>query len=176
MYLQYPLEALARRRGEGNQLDFARAARLLLRNTDEAVFKPLDRGLAILAANEAALEEPRRILQEMYGDLVEVRDPRVRRIPGTPVREPIMQVRITARRENAPALLAELRKRGARLLDESAHSRVYVVRAEAPLAALLGLPARIDSLTGGLGMHSIRLVRYGPAHGPCIKKNALNSQ
>src|SRR5688572_25104172 len=161
MYLQYPLEALARRRGSVDQLEFARAARRVLPNTDEAVFEPLDRGLAIFAANEAALQEPRRILHEVYGDLVEVRDPKVRRIPGSPLREPIMQIRITARRENAPALLAELRKRGARLLDESSHSRVYVVRAEAPLAALLGLPARIDTLTSGLGMHSIRLVRYG---------------
>ena len=160
MYLQYPLETLVRRRGNVNQLEFARAALRVLPNTRQAVLKPLNRGLAIFAANEAALEEPKRMLQEMYGDMVEVRDPRVRHIPGTPLREPIMQVRITAPRENAPALAAELRRRGARLLDESLLTRLYVVRAEAPLAALLGLPARIDGLTSGLGTHWIRLVRY----------------
>jgi|SRR5688572_6205045 len=161
MYLQYPLEALARRRGAANQLEFARAALRLLPSTRETAFAPLDRGLAIFAANEAAFEEPKRVLQQMYGDLVEVRDPRVRHIPGTPLREPIMQVRITAQRENAPALLAELRRRGARLIEETSRTRVYVVRAEAPLVALMGLSARIDSITGGLGMHSMRLVRYG---------------
>ena len=163
MYLEYPLEALARRRGEVDQLEFARAARRVLPNTGEAVFAQVEGGLAILAANEAALEEPKRMLQELYGEGVEVRDPRARHIPGTPPREPIMQIRITAQREHAPALVAELRGRGACILDQSFHSRLYVVRSEAPLAALLGLPARIDRITGGVGTHWIRLVRYAQA-------------
>ena len=170
MYLQYPLETLVRRRGNVNQLEFARAALRVLPNTRCAVFKPLDRGLAIFAASESAFEEPKQMLREMYGDLVEVRDPRVRHIPGTPVREPIMQVRITAPRMNASALVAALRRRGARILDERLLTRLYVVRAEAPLAALLGLPAQVDQITSGLGTHWIGLLRYLPVrtdpHGP----------
>jgi hypothetical protein len=169
MYLQYPLEALVRRRGNANQLEFARAAQRAMPRARQAVLHPLDRGLAIFAANEAALEEPKRVLREAYGDLVEMRDPRVRYLPGTPLREPIMQIRITARRAHADALLAELRQRGAQLLDESLLTRVYVLRAEAPLAALLGLPARIDAITAGQGMYWIWLARYGevpPPEGP----------
>jgi len=160
MYFQYPLETLARKRASVRQIDFAREARRVLADTDEVVFQPLDLGLAILAANEDALEEPRRILREMYGDFVEVRDPRVRYMPGP--HEPIMHVRITAKRDNAPAILRELRNRGARLLEECTRNRVYIVRAEARLATLLGLPARLDEITEGLAMHSIRLIRYAP--------------
>ena len=160
MYFQYPLETLARKRASVRQIDFAREARRVLADTDKVVFQPLDLGLAILAANEDALEEPRRILHDMYGDFVVVRDPRVRYMPGP--HEPIMHVRITAKRDNAPAILRELRNRGARLLEECTRNRVYIVRAEARLATLLGLPARLDEITEGLAMHSIRLIRYAP--------------
>jgi len=166
MYFQYPLEALARKRASLNQIDFAREARRVLSDSDEVMFEPLDRGLAIFAAHEDALEEPRRILQDVYGDFVEVRKPRVRYMPGEPAHEPIMHVRVTARREHAAALLRELRRRGARMLEECTRNRVFIVRAEAPLESLLGLPARLEELTDGLAMHSIRLVRYAPVGGP----------
>ena len=97
MYLQYPLETLARKRGTFNQLEFANAALRVLPNTRQAVLAP---------------HEPKRVLHEAYGDSVEVRDPRVRYLPGSPLREPIMQVRITSRREDASAVPSELRKRG----------------------------------------------------------------
>ena len=83
-------------------------------------------------------------------------------MPGEPAHEPIMHVRVTARRENAAAVLRELRMRGARMLEECTRNRVFIVRSEARLEALLGLPARLDELTDGLAMHSIRLVRYAP--------------
>src|SRR5687768_15500807 len=162
MYFQYPLEALARRRASTRQLEFAREARRVLDDSDEVMFEPLDRGLAIFAAHEEALLEPRRILRDMYGDFVELRPPRVRYMPGEPAREPVMHVRITARREYASALLLELRQRGARLLEECTRDRTFIVRAEAPLAALLGLPARIAQITDGSAMHAIRLLRYAP--------------
>ena len=166
MYFQYPLEALARRRASVNQIDFAREARRVLSDTDEVMFEPIDRGLAIFAAHEDALEAPRRILRDKYGDFVEVRSPRVRLMPGEPAHEPIMHVRVEARRDHAFVLLRELRRRGARLLEECMRNRVFIVRAEAPLGSLLGLPATLHELTGGLAMHSIRLVRYAPVGGP----------
>jgi hypothetical protein len=165
MYFQYPLESLARRRAALDQLAFAREARRVLADSDDVVFEPHARGLAIFAAHEEALEPPRRILREVYGDFVEVRQPKVRYLPGAPAHEPVMHVRITARREHAAALLAELRARRVRLLEECTRGRLFIVRADAPLAALLGLPGRIDAITGGLGQHDIRLVRYAPLPG-----------
>ena len=165
MYFQYPLESLARRRAGADQLAFAREARRVLADTDEVMFEPLDRGLVIFAAHEEALEAPRRILREVYGDFVEVRQPKVRYMPGEPAHEPVMHVRVTARREHASALVAELRRRGARLLEECTRARLFILRAQAPLAALLGLPARLDEITQGHAMHSIRLVHYAPVQG-----------
>lgn len=162
MYFQYPLEFLARRRATAHQSDFARHARSMLEDTDEVIFEPIDRGLVILAAHEGALEEPKRILEHAYGDFVEVRGPKVRYMPGEPEHEPIMHVRISARRRSSHALLRELNRRQARILEECTRPNVFIVRAEAPLASLLGLPARLDEITGGLATHSIRLIRYAP--------------
>lgn len=164
MHFQYPLESLARKRATTHQSDFAQQARSMMADSDEVIFEPLDRGLAIFAAHEAALEEPKRILRHAYGDFVEVRGPRVRYMPGEPAHEPIMHVRISARRQSSHALLWELNRRHARILEECTRSNVFIVRAEAPLAALLGLPARVDAITDGLGTHSIRLLRYAPVH------------
>lgn len=126
------------------------------------VYEPLDRGLAIFAANEEALAEPAQVLQEIYGDDVVLRHPKVRYMPGEPKYEPIMHVRVVARREFAAAVMHELRSRGARLIEQCTRSRAFIARAEAPLALLLGLPALLEEMTGGNAVATIRLVRYAP--------------
>jgi hypothetical protein len=165
MHFQYPLESLARRRAALDQLAFAREAHGMLADSDEVMSQPLSHGLAIFAAHEDALEGTRSILRDLYGDFVQVRQPKVRYMPGMPAHEPIMHVRVSARREHAVVLVAELKRRGARVVEECLRSRVFIVRAEAPLAALLGLPGRLDEMTQGLAQHSIRLVRYAPIQG-----------
>lgn len=162
MYYQYPLEILARKRGTLSQIEFAREAKRVLFDTDELLAQPGDRGLAILAANEEALSQPARVLRDVYGDFVELRRPRIRYMRGDPVHEPIMHVRISVRREYIGRVLAELRLRDARILEECHRSRTYIVRAESPLVALLGLPARLDAITGGSADCAIRLIRYAP--------------
>ena len=162
MYYQYPLETLARRKRADSQMEFARQARTALQDSDELLARPIATGLALFAANEDALEEPARILRDIYGDFVEVRSPRVRVIAGEPAQEPVMAVRVTARAEHAVAITAELRRRRARILEECFRARTFIVRAEAPLALLLGLPAVVRAITGGTADPSIRLVRYAP--------------
>ena len=162
MYYQYPLETLARRKRSASQIDFARQARSALQDTDELLARPLEAGLALFAANEDALVEPARILRDIYGDFVEVRSPRVRVIPGEPDQEPVMAVRVAARGEHAGAIVGELRRRDALILEECLRGRVFIVRAEAPLARLLGLPAAVRAITGGTAEPAIRLVRYAP--------------
>jgi hypothetical protein len=160
MHYQYPLETLARRRSTTSQLEFAREACRTLSDSDEILFEPYEHGLAIFAANEDALEAPARILRELYGDFVELRHPQVRYIPGRPPQEPIMSVRITTRADLAGRVLAELRMRSVRMLEQCIRGRILILRAEAPLASLLGLPARLDAITDGTAVHSIRLLRY----------------
>jgi len=162
MLYQYPLETLARRRATTSQIDFARHARQVLVDTDEAVFEAYEHGLAIFTANEDALAPPVLLLREMYGDFVEVRTPRVRLIPGDPPQEPVMLARITARAEFGTKIRSELKARGARLLELCVRGRVEIFRAEGSLRSLLGLPARLDAITDGTATHVIRLVRYAP--------------
>ena len=166
MLYQYPLETLARRRATTNQADFARAARRVLVDTDDAVFEAHDHGLAIFTANEDALAAPVHLLRDMYGDFLEVRRPRVRMIPGDPPQEPIMEARVTTRTEFGARIRSELKARGATLLEQCVRGRVEVIRAEGPLHALLGLPARLDAITDGTAAHAIRLVRYAPVSTP----------
>ena len=162
MYYQYPLEALARMRGNRSQLEFARAARAALDENDEILLEPLDNGLVIFAAHEEALASPVRALGEIYGDGLEIRGPKVRNMPGEPPQEPIMHVRITTRPEWVACVLRELHLRRAHLLEECARGRIVVLRAEAPLSLLVGLPGLLDAMTGGDTTCTVRLVRYSP--------------
>jgi hypothetical protein len=162
MYYQYPLEILARKRGAPSQIAFAREARRMLVDTDELLAQPCDRGLEILAANEKVLSRPARVLADVYGDALELRRPRIRYMPGDPIREPIMHARITARRRYAGRVVSELRARGVRIVEERHQPRTCIVRAESPLAALLGLPARLDAIAGGSADCAMRLICYAP--------------
>jgi hypothetical protein len=162
MLYQYPLETLARRRATTSQIEFARAARRVLPDTDDALFEAHDHGLAIFVANEDALAAPVRVLRELYGDFVEVRRPKVRCVPGNPPHEPIMHVRVTTRLDRAPAVVSELRARDIRVLERCIRGRIEIVRGEGPLASLLGFPKKLAALTDDTATHDIRLVRYAP--------------
>jgi elongation factor G-like protein len=162
MYFQYPLETLARKRGSRAQIDFAQEAKEAMRDDDDVLSEPLAHGLAIFAANETALAQPVRILEELYGGEVEVRRPSVRLIEGEPVQEPVMHVRVRARVGYVMAVVQALRFRGVRILEECIRTREAIVRGEAPLASLMGLPAELDRLTDGSAVHWIRLTHYAP--------------
>ena len=162
MNFQYPLESLARKREGKSQLDFAREARRLFDDDDDTLFEAHDHGLAIFAAHEDALARPVEVLQQLYGDDIEVRRPKVRYLPGEPLHEPIMHVRVSVRRDFGDAVVRELRRRGARIVERCLRPRIEIVRAEAPLAVLLGLPALLDVMTDGNAAHAIRLLRYAP--------------
>jgi hypothetical protein len=162
MYYQYPLESLARLRDSSAQLEFARRAQVALPEAEDIACEAMDRGLAIFAANEEALALPARVLQELYGDDVELRGPRIRYIPGTPLHEPVMQVRVTARREWAGAIVQELKLRQGRILEECIRGRVVIVRAEVALALLLGFQAVVSEATGGDAISTVRLSHYAP--------------
>lgn len=163
MYLQFPLEVLVRNRAHATQKGFAQAALRALDDEDDSVLpEPREDGLALLGTHELALERPTRALHALYGDALEIHAPRVRYMRGRPLHEPIMHVRIEVRHEYRLGLMQELKSRGARILEECARPRIFIVRAEAPLAVLIGLPALLGVTTGGTAAIDMRLVRYAP--------------
>jgi predicted membrane GTPase involved in stress response len=162
MHFQYPLETFARKRFLPRQIEFAHRARQAMHNTEDVRFESSEQGLQILTADEDTLVSVAQVLRELYGDFVEVRPPNVRLIPGNPAQQPVMSVRISTRRDYSGEVREELGRRGATILEECSRSRVFIVRGEAPLAGLLGLPRRLAALTDGTAVHWIRLSHYAP--------------
>ena len=162
MYYQFPLQTLARSNDDRPQLDFARNAKLVLPESDEVFLEPFEDGLAIFAANEDALVPPRQLLEEVYGAAVEIRPPNVRLIAGEPMQEPVMNVRVRAQRCHIREVLHILRFRGVRIVEECLRPREFIVRGQAPMRNLMGLPEELAGLTEGVASHWIRLAHYAP--------------
>ena len=51
---------------------------------------------------------------------------------------------------------------GSAAFETCLRARTAIVRAEAPLAVLIGLPALLDVMTRGNAVATIRLLRYAP--------------
>lgn len=115
---EYPIEQLARSSRTRFQAGFAQMTTYLLPDLDGVMVEPSSAGLRILAATEAALDLPARLLREIHGDEVELGKPRVRLIYGSDVRAPIMTLRISVEPGYAETVLGDLRRRGA-LLQEA---------------------------------------------------------
>lgn len=162
MYFQLPLERMARLRAGSSQFDFAREALAILDETDDSRFEPTPRGLAMFAANEDALERPVAVLQHRFGDAVDIRPPRVRCLPGHPLQQPVMALRVAVPREHSLAVLQELRQRDVRIDEECQRGRTFIYRGRAPLRALLGLGGRLASLSRGSAQLAMRLSHYAP--------------
>ena len=162
MYYQYPIGTVVRKREARSQLDFALKAKAALRDSEEFLLEPAHHGLAILAAHEDALSDCVRTLEEIYADRLEVREPAVRLIPGEPVQQPVMNVRVRARRDHAGAVLRELRSRDVSITEQSLQSRELTIRGTAPLADLIGLPRALSEITEGTATHWIWLSHYVP--------------
>lgn len=74
--------------------------------------------------------------------------------------EPLMFVRIDAPKAQWGRLADDLRSRGARLHEVEMQAHRVVLRAQAPLARLLGLADRVHAATGGAAAVRMSLVRY----------------
>lgn len=160
MNFDLPIEQLVRRSDTRFQLGFATEAKERLRARDEFVLSPSSRGLHVLARNEDGLAAPVGALRDVYGPGLEVGPPTVRLIKGVQVQEPIMHVRIALETGYQEAVKRVLLAREATLEEEHARSRRAVLRFEAPLAQLLGLPAELNQLTAGTARYWIVLSHY----------------
>jgi hypothetical protein len=157
---KHPLEALVVNRHVASTEQFAREARRVVRDTEDLRFEASSDGLRICAADEDALANAALMLRRIYGGSVDVGPPAVRLMPGPPLREPVMSIRVSTRGDYNAMVRHELRSRGARLLEECSGSRLFVVRGEAPLARVLGLSAKLLLLTNNTSVHWIRLSHY----------------
>jgi translation elongation factor EF-G len=114
----------------------------------------------VLARNEDELAAPVEVLRDAYGPRLEISPPVVRLIKGVQVQEPIMHVRISLATDYLEAVKEAMLVRNAAMEEEYARSRRAVLRYEAPLARLLGLPAELRRLTSGTARYWIVLSHY----------------
>ncbi len=160
MHLDMPIEQLVRRKDTRFQFGFANEARHRVPDRGDFVLATSHRGLHVLARDEESLVPPVSTLREVYGPNLEVTPPRVRLIEGVQVQEPIMNVRISLETRFLDLVKKALRKRGANPSEEYVRVRYCVLRYEAPLADLLGLPEQLARLSMGTAKHWIVLSHY----------------
>jgi predicted membrane GTPase involved in stress response len=160
MNFDLPIEQLVRRSDTRFQLGFATEARERVPASEDCLLSASRRGLHVLARNEDGLAPPLDVLRDVYGPTLEVDPPAVRLITGVQVQEPIMHVRISLGTEYQEAVKHAMAARFAAVEEEYARSRHAVLRYEAPLARLLGLPAELRRLTAGTARYWIVLSHY----------------
>ena len=160
MHPDLPIEQLVRRKDTRFQYGFAIEAKKQVPARGEFLLSASSKGLHVLARNEDDLATPVEVLHDLYGSKLEIQPPRVRFIEGEPVQEPIMQVRISLLLRYADVVTQALKARGAVQTAEHSLSRYCALRYEAPLAALLGLPDELATLTEHSAKHWIVLSHY----------------
>jgi predicted membrane GTPase involved in stress response len=160
MHYDLPIEQLVRRTDSPFQLGFAHQAREVLPKRGDFLAMVTYKGLRVLATNEDGLSAPVEALRDVYGPAVDVRPPKVRLIEGPQLKEPIMHVRICLENRYVEAVKRALAARGASPSEEYARPSYSVLRYEAPLVGLLGLPREIAGLTAGTARHWIVLSHY----------------
>jgi hypothetical protein len=146
------IERLARRTDRRGQFSFAAEARRRVPERDDFVLAKSHRGLHLLAREEDALAFPLRVLRSAFGSSVAID-----RMPGG---KPVAEVRVGLEKRHLPQARAALRRRGANPSEEYVGIHYCVLRFEAPLAALLGLPSELAALTSGKASHEIVLTRH----------------
>jgi hypothetical protein len=162
MHHEYPIEQLARNTTTRFQIGFARMTMHLLPEFKEAVLEPSERGLKILATNEAALAQPAEVIRQIHGQDVKLEEPQVRMLHGAIVQEPIMSIRAGTARAYTEAVIHDLIIRGAAIEEVDWMAPLPVVRAKAPLGQLLGYPQALAALSQDTAELRMWLSHYAP--------------
>ncbi|MGE5524272.1 MAG: hypothetical protein ACM3SS_11185 [Rhodospirillaceae bacterium] len=150
MYYRYPIERIATTPHTRFQTGFARMAMYLMPELSDVVYEATILGLRILGSDESALVKPSNILQQIYGNEITLTKPRVRMLRDAQgVKEPIMNVRISAPPSTEDGILVDLYRRSAVIQERDRQPAAVVVRAQAPLRAILGYHATLSALTEG---------------------------
>jgi hypothetical protein len=160
MHFDMPIEQLVRRADTRFQLGFANEARRRVPEADDFRLQPSAEGLCVLARNEESLERPIGVLKDIYASKLQVQPPRVRVIRDGQVKEPVMHLRISLETRFLDAVSRMMLGRGCVPTEEYARAKFCVLRYEAPLADLLGLPEELRRAAAGTAEYRMALSHY----------------
>ena len=136
---------------------------ILIPRYEDTAYEPSGTGLLILGETELALEKPITRLRQAYGDDVQFDPPVVRYQRGRVLMEPHMGLRVICNPQHFAPVRRDLSMRGALLVDSEITEQFGVVRASAPLAALIGYPRRLADQTDPRTRLVMWLSHYAPA-------------
>lgn len=162
MHREFAIECKCSHRRERFQLAFARAAIEIVPRDESTAYEPSGNGLTLLAETELSLERPLARLREFYGDELRVESPLVRYKKGDRLEEPYMGLRVLCGPPSFESIRHDLLNRRAKIVDQELNSRFGVLRAEAPLASLVGYPAHLEKITQGRGQLAMWLSHFAP--------------
>jgi hypothetical protein len=162
----FPLERRIRQRSATRQRAFATRARRLVGAAADYRSEASPLGLVLLGPDEEALARPVEILTDAFGRSIDVGPPaaRLARVDGW--YEPVMFVRVSVLQRLHVPVRRCLIGGDVELFEEDIVGRRRVLRGEGRLVRLLGLPAELESVTGGDLQHRIRLSHYQPIADP----------
>src|SRR4051812_49184441 len=144
MHFDMPIEQLVRRADTRFQLGFANEARGRVPEADDFRLHASAHGLCVLGRNEDSLGRPIGVLKEIYASRLKIEPPRVRLMREGQMKEPVMHLRITLEARFLDPVARAMLGRGCVPTEEYAGGRYCVLRYEAPLADLLGLPEELQ--------------------------------
>lgn len=151
------IERLVRHRETRGQFRFASEAKAIVPPRPEYLLAKSHRGLHVLGPSEHALVLPLRLLRAKYGGAVSIEpsstEPEERGMPT-------MEVRIGLENRYVREMVRALRRRGVNASEEYVGVHHCVLRFDALLPDLLGLPGELAELTEGKATHEIVLSRY----------------
>ncbi len=150
-------ERVVRHNGNRAQYAFALEAKAMLPACDRSVLAASHVGLHVLALDEAALRGRVQDVREAYGPAIELAPPPARRA------KLLLAARIGLQRHDLPAVRAALVRRGANPSEEYAGLHYCVLRFQAPLPVLLGLPGELAALSGATATHTFQPVPDRPS-------------
>lgn len=167
MYYRYPIERIARSPQTRFQRGFAVMAMYLLPNFDDVLYEPTELGLKILGSEESALAAPCDMLHQIYGEEVRLSRPRVRLVRDAEgVKEPVMNLRVSAPPATKAAILDDLARRAALVQETDDQQAAVVIRAQARLRDLLGYRQSLATMTGNRADLWMWLSHYDPVGPP----------
>jgi predicted membrane GTPase involved in stress response len=143
------------------QLKFAVDAARLLQGLRGVLAEPTGKGLLILGSAEAPLDVAVMILRAAFGERLRTSERRICFMRLPPM-EPVMDVFVRAPETDAPAIRRALEARRATLRFTAAENRGWLLRAEAPMAELLGFADELERVSGGRADHWITFNRWQP--------------
>lgn len=166
MYSRFPIQCECSYSKDRFNLAFARKAIEVLRPDKELALEPSRRGLTLLGETEMAFERPLSVLREVYGDDVRVSPLTVRYHQGERLEEPHMGLRIRCAPKHYETLRRDLIERDAVLKDAEVNRLCAVLRASAPLTALVGYPTHVKDITQATSQLVMWLSHYEPIEEP----------